>query len=144
MGNSYITIQEASELANKSIQTIRRSLKSKKLKYKRQDTPQGFNYLINRESLIQTYKLVLTDEKPSAVKEEVAENVVKKKSDKMMITADDFNSFARTMESLIAQHGEERRSFLQLVNTLQEKIFVLENQINLLKEPKSKWYQVWK
>jgi len=147
MGNSYITIQEAAELADKSIQTIRRALKGKKLKFKRQDTPQGFNYLINRESLCSIYKIVIKGEKQAEVKEEAKESAPKvtaTKSDKMMISAEDFNSFARTMESLISQHSEERRSFLHLVNTLQEKIFVLENQINLLKEPKAKWYQVWR
>jgi hypothetical protein len=87
MGNSYITIQEASELANKSIQTIRRSLKSKKLKYKRQDTPQGFNYLIQT--------LVLTD------------NQARRKIEQMMIT----ETFLLQEQCLI-QHGE--RGFLRL------------------------------
>ena len=48
------------------------------------------------------------------------------------------------MEKLVSQHSEERQSFLQLVNTLQDRIFVLENQLNLLKAPQKSWYQFWK
>ncbi len=47
----YITIKDASELSGKSVQTIRRMIKSKKLKYRKDRTPQGFNYLIDFVSL---------------------------------------------------------------------------------------------
>jgi hypothetical protein len=47
----YITIKDASDLSGKSVQTIRRMLKSKKLKYRKDRTPQGFNYLIDLSSL---------------------------------------------------------------------------------------------
>jgi len=152
MSNTLITIQDASKLSGKSIQTIRRALKSKKLKFKKQKTPQGFNYLIDKESLYETYKISTEAPKVEVeMKEEKTETVAKKieiedtKGEKTIkIKAEDFHSFAMTMESLINQHAEERQSFLRLVNTLQEKIFVLENQINLLKAPERKWYQVWK
>jgi len=48
------------------------------------------------------------------------------------------------MERIVSQHSEERQNFLRLVNTLQEKVFVLENQLNLLKAPAKKWYAIWK
>ena len=60
------------------------------------------------------------------------------------VQAEDFKSFAQTMEKLISQHSEERQSFLQLVNTLQDRIFVLENQLTHLKAPQKSWYQFWK
>ncbi|MBD3360937.1 hypothetical protein GF366_04000 [Candidatus Peregrinibacteria bacterium] len=60
------------------------------------------------------------------------------------ITADDFKNFTKTLEKMMNQHAEERQNFLRLVNTLQEKIFVLENQLNLLKSPQKKWYKFWK
>jgi len=158
MSKEFITIQDAAELSKKSIQTIRRAIKAKRLKFKRKSTPQGFNYLINYASLCEQYKLSVEEpkkvekkekvvEKAESVKAEV-EKVVKAETDAsgdtMTIAKDDFNAFAMTMERLINQHNDERRNFLSLVNTLQEKIFVLENQLNLLQEPKRNWYQFWK
>jgi len=169
---SYITIQEASELSGKSVQTIRRAIKSRKLRHKRSSTPQGFNYMINQESLCDLYKVEpMVDqieqaqkrEEEAAVKstekvvekvaEKIAEQVVeptavempqKKEAEKVYITAEDFKVFAGNLEKMIGQHSEERQNFLRLVNTLQEKIFVLENQLNLLKAPKKKWFELWK
>lgn len=46
-----ITIIHAAQLSGKSIQTIRRMIKQKKIKVRKQKTPQGFNYLVIRESL---------------------------------------------------------------------------------------------
>lgn len=51
MTKENITIQDAAELSNKSVQTIRRAIKAGKIKYRRRKTPQGFNYLINKESV---------------------------------------------------------------------------------------------
>ncbi len=62
----------------------------------------------------------------------------------LSVEPEDFKAFVKTMETLFAQHNEERQNFLRLINTLQEKIFVMENQLNLLKAPQSKWFQFWK
>ncbi len=148
MAKEYISIQESADLSNKSVQTIRRAIKAKKIKFKRRKTPQGFNYWISRSSIMEVYKI-----KEVAPKAEAAPKTAKKETIKVpkatddksiTINADDFKSFAQTMEKLISQHNDERQSFLQLVNTLQERIFVLENQLNLLKAPKKNWYQFWK
>lgn len=148
MADTYITIQEAADLSEKSVQTIRRAIKAKKLKCKKKKTPQGFNYSISLESLQEAYDMTKPVEKAEqALQEEIvekAEKKVEKKEDKIMVDVADFQSFAKTMERLVSQHAEERQSFLRLVNTLQEKIFVLENQVNLLKAPEKRWYQVWK
>ena len=63
---------------------------------------------------------------------------------KSLIGRHDFKSFTVALEKMISQHGDERQNFLRLINTLQEKVFVLENQLNLLKAPQKSWYQVWK
>lgn len=153
MSKDYISIQDAAELSRKSIQTIRRAIKSKKLLVKRQKTPQGFNYLIEKSSLNSFYNLGLKIEqdsnaKTSEVNDNVEENIVTKKevkSKKLSVEADEFKSFCRNLETLLSQHSEERQNFLRLINTLQEKVFVLENQLNLLKSPvQRKWYQLWK
>ncbi len=46
-----ITIIQAAQISGKSIQTMRRMIKQKKLRVKKQKTPQGFNYLIVKTSL---------------------------------------------------------------------------------------------
>ena len=148
MAKEFISIQEAADLSRKSVQTIRRAIKAKKIKFKRRKTPQGFNYWISRTSIVEVYKIKEVAPKaaaaPKAAKKETIK-VPKATDDKTItINADDFKSFAHTMEKLISQHNDERQSFLQLVNTLQERIFVLENQLNLLKAPQKSWYQFWK
>lgn len=147
MSTKYISIQEASELSKKSIQTIRRAIKSKKVIVKKKKTPQGFNYLVEFESLQRTYKLALPKETKTEVKEKVInhDNAEKSKSfEKVNVSKNDFNALVKALETMVSQHSEERQNFLRLMNTLQEKIFVLENQLNLLKEaPKKKWYSFW-
>lgn len=52
MATQLITIQEAAKLSQKSTQTIRRLIKMNKLKCKRKRTPQGFNYEVQKDSLM--------------------------------------------------------------------------------------------
>lgn len=146
MAEKYISLQQAAKLSGRSLQTIRRCVKSKKLKFKKEKTPQGFNYTVSEESLSELFNLNLTPKVEKQVKQKVEIEAEVKQEDpagKMLVDVEDFKSFALTMERLVSQHAEERQSFLRLVNTLQEKIFVMENQINLLKAPSKKWYQLW-
>lgn len=52
-----LTLQEAAFLSRKSTQTIRRLIKSNKIKYRRRRTPQGFNYYIEKDSLLSHFDL---------------------------------------------------------------------------------------
>ncbi|MEK7126561.1 MAG: hypothetical protein AAB848_00495 [Patescibacteria group bacterium] len=147
MPKILISIQEAADLSKKSIQTIRRAIKSKKLEFKKSKTPQGFNYLIYKESLCEVYGLNLDSQTQKEVKPPKSDflSSISKNAKNIPIEADDFKGFVKTLENLLVQHNEERQNFLRLLNTMQEKIFVLENQLNLLKAPaEKKWYQVWK
>lgn len=142
MNKEYISIQEAAELSNKSIQTIRRTIKAKKIKYRKQRTPQGFNYYISRTSLCELYRIRIKEDESRPRKTKFKPVI---EAEAMTIEVEDFKSFVKTIESMLAKHSEERQNFLRLVNTLQERIFILENQINLLKgAPQKKWYQFWK
>lgn len=148
MSNNLITIQEAADLTQKSIQTIRRAIKSKKIKFRRDKTPQGFNYLIDKDSIFEFYGVkagepqAQTNQTQIPVTDPVA---FQTSDDTMNVNVHDFKAFVQTMQTMIAQHSEERQSFLRLVNTMQEKIFILENQVNLLKAPAvRRWYQLWK
>lgn len=147
MTEKNITIQEAAELSGKSIQTIRRAIKAKKIKFRRKSTPQGFNYLIDKSSLCCLYKIEIEETaKPSEYGK--TKFLPKLSGENMIVEIADFKSFVKTMETLINNHSEERQNFLRLVDNLQEKIFVLENQLNLIRGPvetgKGKWYQFWK
>lgn len=150
METKFISIQEASNLSQKSIQTIRRAIKSKKLKVRKMKTPQGFNYLIDKGSLCGFYGLgnvetpSSTDVKKESIPDFDTEKSASKSTGRNLISADDFRNFTKVLDKMVNQHSEERQNFMRLVNTLQEKIFVLENQMNLLKTPARKWYQVWK
>lgn len=145
MPKKYISIQDASDLSKKSIQTIRRAIKAKKLKIKKQKTPQGFNYLINYELFCQFYGIKNENTAKEAIKKETNLTNPKKEknSDGIYVSTEDFKNLTATLEKMVAQHSDERQNFIRLVDTLQEKIFVLENQLNLLKTPSKKWYQFW-
>ncbi|MBU1151597.1 hypothetical protein KJ632_02085 [Patescibacteria group bacterium] len=148
MPKKFISIQDASEISNKSIQTIRRAIKSKKLGSRKQRTPQGFNYMVEKESLCTLYRIKLKEDAPkveaSAPKATAIPHKEVKNKDGEYITTDDFRQFTKVLDKMVNQHTDERQNFLRLVNTLQDKIFVLENQMNLLREPQKRWYQVWK
>ena len=163
MSKEFLTLQEASEITGKSAQTLRRAIKGGKLRFRKKKTPQGFNYKVDKESLYELYKIKMTTETQAAHKVEavtaeptnadsnkgaktevaVATQEVSEKENNYL-DADEFRSFAKTMERLINQHGDERQQFLRLINTLQDKIFVMENQLQLLQAPKKTWYQFWK
>jgi hypothetical protein len=153
METNFITIQDASEISQKSIQTIRRAIKAKKLKVRKMKTPQGFNYLIDKEMLFSLYRIKNTEkastetQKETTTQEFDTDSRTTSRVNKVgrdMITADEFRDFTKVLDKMVNQHSEERQNFMRLVNTLQEKIFVLENQMNLLKTPAKKWYQLWK
>lgn len=163
MTKEFITIHEAAEISGKSVQTIRRALKTKKIKFRKKGTAQGFNYLISRSSILDFYSVKNSFSGGANVNEVVSENQekipfesVEKKTEKLVeetaaksfegfsVSTDDFRNFTKTLERMVTQHSEERQNFLRLVNTLQEKIFILENQMNLLQSPRKRWYQLWK
>lgn len=156
MIKQYISIQDAADMSGKSIQTIRRAIKARKFLFKKIRTPQGFNYDIEKDSLCRFYKMTTEasiqaapakTEKPveeKAKTKAMSEDIKEVKKEKRYVEADDLKVFTMTLERLIAQHGDERQSFLRLINNLQEKIFVLENQLSLLKAPEKKWFAFWR
>ncbi|MBI4235622.1 helix-turn-helix domain-containing protein [Candidatus Peregrinibacteria bacterium] len=173
MIKEFITIHEAAEISGKSVQTIRRALKTKKIKFRKKGTAQGFNYLISRNSILDFYKVknsfmrhgadevlnenqgkipfeageadaIKNDVRNGVKNEKLIEEASVKASESFSVSTEDFKNFTKTLERMVTQHSEERQNFLRLVNTLQEKIFVLENQMNLLQSPKRRWYQLWK
>jgi len=106
--------------------------------------------LIDRDSLCWFYGLKITEKNPApGISEESlhgfnVERTPSKSASRDLISSEDFRNFTKVLDRMVNQHSEERQNFMRLVNTLQEKIFILENQVNLLKTPAKKWYQIWK
>jgi hypothetical protein len=146
MAQTFLTIQEAAEISNKSIQTIRRAIRSKKVKSRKRKTPQGYNYMIDKDSLVSTYDLKKINEEVVAEKKKSTGKISKnaKKIARQYLTKDDLGIFKDTVQSLIDQNEKDKENFFRLVKTFQDRVVVLENQVKLLAEPKKKWYQLWK
>ena len=144
MPATLFTIQEAADLSGKSIQTIRRAIKAGKLISKKQKTPQGYNYLINRESLIKYYKIKSgkIERQAGGIKRDpVAERAVSKE----FATTEDVKALQNQIEKALDENKKEKENFVRLIQAFQDKFIALENQLKLLEEPKEKkWFQFWK
>jgi len=140
MAGALITIQEAAALSGKSIQTLRRAIKVNKVAHKRKKTPQGFNYMINRESIIELYKLRVPrqDRKQRNIKDSKALT-------QEFATLDDLKKVQREIGNLLSEHEQAKQSFMRFMKTFQDRFVVMENQLKLLEEPNNKkWYHFWK
>ncbi|MCC6643904.1 hypothetical protein IT411_04085 [Candidatus Peregrinibacteria bacterium] len=142
MAETLYSIQEAADVVGKSVQTIRRALKSKKIHAKKQKTPQGFNYLIEEGALFALYKM---DREHGSVKKGLAEaeqtSLVTEYASK-----DDVMDQKRTLDRLVDENRKDKETFMRFVKVFQERFTALENQVKLLEEPgkKKRWFQFWK
>lgn len=148
MAETLLTIQEAAELSNKSVQTIRRALKSKKLEAKRKKTPQGFNYLIKQDSLTQLYSLEASNRTHQGIKNNNSEPVTASTSSVSVefATKNELLQQQKNFEKMIEENKKDKETFMRFVKVFQERFTALENQVKLLEEPieQKKWYQFWK
>lgn len=146
MAQTFLTIQEAATLTDKSVQTIRRAIKAKKVKARKKKTPQGYNFMIDKDSLVTTYELKkIFDEQMKEKKKSRAKlSKTPRKLSKQYLTHEDLGIFKETVQKLIDQSEKDKENFFRLIKTFQDRIVVLENQVKLLDQPKKKWYQIWK
>lgn len=143
MPGTFITIQESAELSGKSIQTIRRAIKAKKLEHKKKKTPQGYNYMVNRESVINVYKLRIAkmDRQQGGIKSKKKNTTVANE----FATLNDLKKVQTEMQELIVEHQKASESLKRFIKAFQERFMVLENQMKLIESPDQKrWYQFWK
>ncbi len=154
MSTCYITIKDASELSGKSIQTVRRLIKSKKVKFRRDKTPQGFNYLIDESSFVEFYNIARSQKPIKAKKETSAKTtkaVTSKKNtpqeSKSLSKSEGFEAaveFNDTLRHLIKQHSTEKESLFKLIDSFQGKVIALENRLKIESEKSNKpWYRLW-
>lgn len=134
----YITIQEAAEISGKSIQTIRRAIKSRKLSSRKKKTPQGYNYAVDRDSLFKLYKIGAARGADNRKQRSLAET-------DEYATIRDLKRIRSDIEELVEEQKKTKENFVRFMKTFQEKFVLLENQLKLLEEPKEKkWYHFWK
>ena len=141
MSETFLTIQEAAELSGKSIQTIRRAVKSKKVVIKKKRTPQGFNYLLGKDSLFKFYGIQanLFERDAGGIKDSAKTKGLTKE----FATIEDLKKFQKDISDVLEEHKKEKDSFMRFMKAFQERFVVLENQLKLLEQPKRKWYQIW-
>ncbi len=143
MTATFITIQEAAEISGKSIQTIRRAIKGKKVTSRKKKTPQGYNYAVDRDSLFKFYRIKLDSQEKNP-------SGLNKKSLKLADLEDlptfrDLRNIQKDIEELMDEQRKTKENFMRFMKTFQEKFVLLENQLKLLEEPKEKkWYHFWK
>ncbi len=145
MAETLLTIQETAAITGKSLQTIRRAIKARKLEAKRKRTPQGFNYMVTQESVASFYKVNMKafnrDREQGSVdtKEKAIAN------DPAYATLHDLQTLEKEVASLLNEYKSEKESFVRFMKAFQERFVVLENQLKLLEEPKKKpWFKFWK
>ncbi|MCC7432523.1 hypothetical protein IT412_03275 [Candidatus Peregrinibacteria bacterium] len=148
MAETLLTIQEASAISGKSVQTIRRALKSKKLTAKKEKTPQGFNYLIEEDALVKLYKITKSPRQHSGIKDNNVPLAEAEQTSLVQeyVTKDELSDQKKVLDKLVDENRKDKETFMRFVKVFQDRFTALENQVKLLDEPgkKKRWYQFWK
>jgi len=145
MTKDFISKKDASEISGKSIQTIRRMIKSKKIKFKKEKTPQGFNYLIDLNDMITFYNIDrsaagITD---TVIQEEETTTAVVSQISQESVSIQPAIEFNNTMSKLIDQHSKEKENLFNLIENFQNKVVNLENQLKIERLSKKAWWKFW-
>lgn len=74
--SQYLNLQDAALLSDKSAQTIRRLIKGNKVRYRKYRTPQGFTYLVEKNSLMNHFEIEEGKERPQNDEPELVEEFV--------------------------------------------------------------------
>ena len=165
----YLSIKESAEISGKSVQTIRRMIKAKKLKFRKERTPQGFNYLIDSEAFYEFFGIAAPAEQASATQEEnievqTVEATIKAETEEVVaeqaeeteevavvaadrkhqkiVNYEPVKEFNETIQKIVDQHGKEKENLFKLIESFQNKVIHLETK---LKEtsPKKKLFKLW-
>lgn len=144
MAETLLSIQEAAKISGKSIQTLRRALKAKKIRSQKKKTPQGFNYLVVQDSLMSFYKLKpsMFERDHASIKEEGKTSTQELSTE--FATIEEFKKLENSIGHILDEHKKEKENFMRFMKAFQERFVVLENQLKLLNQPQRKWYQFWK
>lgn len=159
--DTYISIKDAAELSGKSVQTIRRMIKAKKLKFKKERTPQGFNYLLEAESVYSHFGVQRDDSTPEVttvtnqtdiveaveakvMQEEapIAPAVAQDRSHQKIVNYEPVKEFNDTIQKIVDQHGKEKENLFKLIESFQNKVIHLETKLKD-KSSKKSLFRLW-
>ena len=147
---AYITINDAAVVSAKSVQTIRRMIKNKKIKIKKQRTPQGFNYLVDKASLLDLTKAgyahfsePMRDSDDELTHENIGQQREHRSIADTQTNSEEMSTFNVTLRKLVDQHEQDKRNFFDLIKTFQDRIIVLEQEIKQLQAPRKAWWKLW-
>ncbi len=149
MAETLYTIQEAAEAVGKSVQTIRRALKSRKLIAKKQKTPQGFNYLVGEEALFALYKVSRSHASLNGSGSTANSSLAQAEQTSLVTeyaSKEEVTEQKRILDKMVDENRKDKDTFMRFVKVFQDRFTALENQVKLLDEPgaKKRWYQFWK
>lgn len=162
MKTDFIDINLAASISGKSLQTIRRAIKAKRISARKKKTPQGFNYFISKQSVIDFFQI-----KNSSLKEIPIENrsdvhdlnpasqlssqaTGHSDSQKSSSLSDvalnpaELKELKKMLQSLMTQYQKEREQIGSAITDLQGRLLIAENQVRLLSAPKKSWWKFWK
>lgn len=144
-----LTINEAALFSGKSIQTIRRMIKQRKVTVKRQKTPQGFNYLVIKDSLLESINRA--SQTPTQAEPIIQGDTREHRTINDAVSNDleqvfrrEIGQFNMTIQKLVEQNQKDKEGFFQLIKTFQDRVVILEDQIKQLEAPHASWWQFWK
>lgn len=145
----FVSINEAATLTGKSVLTIRRMIKQKKIQAKRQRTAQGFAYLVFRHSLNNFLDLTSrsdsqTTNQPSLITQPTSREHagLDRKAEEGL--RKELSQFNLTIQRLVEQHEKDKTNLFDLIKKFQDRIMALEANIKLLEAPKPRWWQFWR
>lgn len=174
MGKSqYLNLQDAALISKKSPQTIRRLIKGNNVRYRKYKTPQGFTYLVEKNSLLNRFdeEDEMNDVAPrrnAAMREAsstIEESELVEEFDPASVVevggmhsipqerpfAGAMGAAGNAQESsvvsqLIQQHREDKKRLFELLEIFQKRILTLEDQLKQLEAPKTqkRWWSFWK
>lgn len=149
MAETLLTLQEVAAITGKSLQTIRRAIKSRKIEAKRKRTPQGFNYMVTQESVASFYKVdmnaINAERTQTSLNLNTSEKSLSNESTPAFATVSDLQNLEKEVSGMLDEYKKEKENFMRFMKAFQDRFVGLENQMKLLEEPKKKkWYQVWK
>lgn len=160
---SYVTLPEAAKILGKSLQTMRRMVKNKRIPSKKEETPQGFFYQVNLEDLnnfvdTSTGQLntrtdsnrISQNQNPTTQTKKSGSQIKLRRHRTVRQDRSSNEFFEKEMErlnsivqNLVEQARSDKENLFGVIKTFQERVSLLENHIKYLKAPKRKWWKLW-
>lgn len=163
MHMSYVTLPEAAKILGKSLQTIRRMVKNKRIPSKKEETPQGFFYQVKLEDLNnfvnastvlpnthtdnnaggQNLNPTIQIKNPGSQIKPRKHRTIRQDRSSNEFFEKEMERLNSIVQNLVEQARSDKENLFGVIKTFQERVSLLENHIKYLKAPKRKWWKLW-